>query len=121
MSGFRWVTVKSEKEMTDFFLSLLPDLRTAARRCGYALGVHGSLKRDLDLIAVPWVEEYSTKDILAKELQMAACGLSREKHVWEEKPHGRWATCFPICFPEFFPDNRSSLGHVDLSVLEIKK
>ena len=33
---------------------LLPALREAARRHGYALAVHGSLERDIDLIAAPW-------------------------------------------------------------------
>ena len=35
---------------------LLPPLREIARRHGYALAVHGSLERDIDLIAVPWRE-----------------------------------------------------------------
>lgn len=32
-------------------------IRAIARDCGYALGVHGSQARDLDLIAVPWTVE----------------------------------------------------------------
>lgn len=35
---------------------LLPALREVARRHGYALAIHGSLERDIDLIAVPWRE-----------------------------------------------------------------
>lgn len=34
---------------------LLPVIRAAARGVGYAIGVHGSMERDLDLIAAPWV------------------------------------------------------------------
>jgi hypothetical protein len=33
---------------------LLPALRCVAEQCGYALAVHGSLERDIDLIAAPW-------------------------------------------------------------------
>jgi hypothetical protein len=33
---------------------LLPVFREVARQRGYAIGVHGSLARDIDLIACPW-------------------------------------------------------------------
>lgn len=38
----------------------VPDLRTIwrlAREVGYAVGLHGSLRRDVDLIAAPWTDE----------------------------------------------------------------
>lgn len=35
---------------------LIPAIRYRAETCGYAIGVHGSLRRDIDLIAVPWRE-----------------------------------------------------------------
>jgi hypothetical protein len=31
-------------------------IREAAKEVGYAIAVHGSLERDLDLIAAPWTE-----------------------------------------------------------------
>lgn len=36
--------------------AIYPDLAEIARRCGYALAVHGSLARDFDLICIPWIE-----------------------------------------------------------------
>ena len=36
---------------------LYPCLVAVARKFGYALAVHGSLTRDMDLLAVPWSEE----------------------------------------------------------------
>lgn len=33
---------------------LLTPLRKAAVACGYALAVHGSIRRDIDLVAIPW-------------------------------------------------------------------
>lgn len=36
------------------YVSLLPALTRAAKSNGYALAVHGSMRRDLDLVAVPW-------------------------------------------------------------------
>ena len=32
-------------------------IRDIARPMGWAIGVHGSMKRDIDLIAVPWVDD----------------------------------------------------------------
>lgn len=36
---------------------LIPAIRETAQQHGYAIGVHGSLRRDIDLIAVPWTGE----------------------------------------------------------------
>src|ERR1039457_6181828 len=47
------------------YLRLIDAYRATARKHGYAIAVHGSLKRDIDLIAVPWVEHASTPRQLA--------------------------------------------------------
>lgn len=112
---FRWTVVKDKDEIEAFYRSVIPEMREAARVCGYAIGVHGSLRRDLDLIAVPWREDHASKDELARHLHRAACGIERQTYVWEQKPLGRVAVSFPVCFPEW---NEPNLGHVDLSVAE---
>lgn len=33
---------------------IVPKIRAIARRYGWAIGSHGTMKRDVDLIAVPW-------------------------------------------------------------------
>ncbi len=38
---------------------MIPVATRVARRFGYAIAVHGSMSRDLDLIAVPWVKTAS--------------------------------------------------------------
>lgn len=43
--------IKRARELTSI---LLPVLREIARRHGYALALHGSVERDIDLIACPW-------------------------------------------------------------------
>lgn len=43
-------------------------LGEVARQHGYALAVHGSLERDIDLIAVPWTEGATKPDSLALAL-----------------------------------------------------
>lgn len=117
-ADFRWHHCASVDEMHEFYLSRLPAIREAARECGYAIGLHGSTLRDLDLIAVPWIKDAETKDALAGAIHRAACGLHRPRYEWEAKPCGRLATSFPICWTEWdgcygIPN----LGHIDLSVM----
>lgn len=47
---------------------LIGPLRERAMELGYAIGVHGTLKRDIDLIACPWTNESVDAIMLAGEL-----------------------------------------------------
>jgi hypothetical protein len=40
-----------------FYACIWDDLRNAAMDCGWALGLHGSLVNDMDIMAMPWTEE----------------------------------------------------------------
>lgn len=42
----------------------LPDIKEACETCGYAIAVHGSLKRDIDLVAVPWSDFATSAEVL---------------------------------------------------------
>lgn len=46
-----------EPSIAPAYTFLYPILCEAARACGYALAIHGTMQRDLDLVAVPWVDE----------------------------------------------------------------
>jgi hypothetical protein len=61
-----------------------------ARGLGYALGLHGSMQRDLDVIAVPWTEDAADADALVKALADAH-GLRVSEDSPKVKPHGRRA------------------------------
>ena len=76
-----------------------PALVEVARAHGYALTLHGSMKRDCDLVAIPWAEGASEPADLTFALK-DTCGAvftSREfdylhkKPPFTEKPHGRIA------------------------------
>lgn len=76
----------------------LPDFRLiwrVARECGYSVGIHGSLKRDVDLIAAPWTDEAVGPAELIRRLcsGLNARWLGQSK---EEKPHGRIAVGLQI-------------------------
>jgi hypothetical protein len=80
-----------------YYLRLLPALQAAARGLGYALALHGSMSRDLDLVAVPWVAEAAHPRVLAEAVRAAAGGhwSAREDGDYHRegcpgaKPHGR--------------------------------
>ena len=112
-----WFQAQTVAEMQAFYLSRLPAMRAAARDCGYALGVHGSERRDFDIIAMQWREDASDKDTLAHAIAKAACGLSRTGvYEWEDKPSGRVSTSIPICWTAWH--DMVSAGHVDLSLID---
>jgi len=54
---------------------LYPILCEAARAKGYALGMHGTLQRDLDVIAVPWTEDAASTDDLVAAIKQACDGF----------------------------------------------
>lgn len=75
---------------------ILPPARRAAKEAGYALTVHGPLCRDIDLVAVPWVEHNVwSPEALAEAIAGAVRGVTghcnNRKGEWTAKPHGRIA------------------------------
>lgn len=69
----------------------LPRLATVAREHGYALAVHGSLQRDMDLIAVPWSEVAADPEELVMAICRSAGGFMLPTETATLKPHGRKA------------------------------
>jgi len=91
--------------------SILPAVREAARFQGYAIAVHGSLKRDIDLIAIAWTEQARPADELVRVVQGAIGGiLGNCLRIAEPslKPHGRIA--YILIHPGFADE-------IDLSVI----
>lgn len=111
-----WFQAATVDDLERFFVSRLPAIREAAQAHGYAIGLHGSCRRDLDLIAVPWRDGSSDADTLAHAIAQAACGLSRAgAYDWESKPASRIAASIPICWPGWH--GQDGAGHIDLSVM----
>lgn len=114
-AGPEWTVIQTADELPAFYASRLPAIREVAREHGYAIGVHGSTRRDFDLIAAPWREGAADPDTLAHAIAQAACGIDRAgPYNWEKKPAGRVATSIPICWPEWC---QPGAGHIDLSVM----
>jgi hypothetical protein len=90
-----------------FYAVLYRAMAKAARRNGYALGLHGSLSRDLDVIAVPWTEKASDARKLMIALTNAAGGFTHERPV--QKPHRRIGFVIHL--------GSKDGGYVDVSVM----
>lgn len=88
------------------YMCLYPGLAEVARESGYALAVHGSLARDMDLIAVPWVERPATPDELVSALE-SKFSIKRIGSITQSL-HGRMIQTIGIKFGECF---------IDLSIL----
>ena len=95
--------------------AILPPVRVAARFNGYAVAVHGSLKRDIDLLAVAWTDDAATADILVQAIRGTICGVLGNCLLVGDpglKPHGRIA--YTLIHPGF-------AGEIDLSVIPPKE
>lgn len=81
------------------YVTLYPLLAEVAREHGYALCVHGSLNRDFDLVAVPWVDQADPAEQLIESLANtigARIGsMLPGVETPNPKPHGRrgWSLC----------------------------
>lgn len=69
---------------------LYPMLCEIARPLGYALALHGSMNRDMDLIAVPWIEEAEKPERLVDAIKERIDGYTGwDNHPGKLRPHGR--------------------------------
>lgn len=84
--------------------------QNAVRNQGYAVAIHGSRVRDLDLVAIPWQETALGPKDVAELIADAIPGVIAGKP--EKKPHGRVAfTIYPRWHYGF------DRWYVDLSVM----
>lgn len=101
------------------YVALYPMLVQVAKRHGYALAVHGSLHRDFDLIAVPWVEEASEPLTLIKAIKAATRTVTQHEEVDRlvkdcrptQKPHGRLSYSLHVTNSGMYG------GYLDVSVM----
>jgi len=88
--------------MGPVYVGLYPALAEIARAHGYALAIHGTIARDFDLIAIPWVESPSHPDevINAMTTEYALRTAGEPDTVF----HGRRRYTLIISFGECFCD-----------------
>jgi len=109
------LSMKPKANNAPTYMCLYPGLAEIARANGYALAVHGSLARDMDLIAVPWVESPSEPEDVVAAIE-ERYGI-RRIGILTPAPHGRMVQTIGIQFGECFIDlsfmQASSAGFKD--------
>lgn len=101
---------------TDFYISLIPKIRAVGWKNGYAIAIHGSLKRDLDILAIPWTMKVSNTNLLVNEIAIICGGALKKEKI--QKPHGR------VAYNIIFPQHRDILNYplwsvpfIDISIV----
>lgn len=88
-------------------------IKAVAKRIGYAVAWHGSLCRDIDLVAVPWTQDAVEAEELVKQIMEAVGGVYTHGQINPSKnPHGRLSYAINL---------HPSAVYVDLSVMPIVK
>lgn len=103
---------KDRKEVTcngraALYAALCEDIRNAAMDCGWAVALHGSLSRDMDIMAMPWVENCTDADTMIDTIIKRCFGdniiSEYGKKVDMTKPHGRVCYLIPI-YDDYYLD-----------------
>ena len=71
-----------------YYAIMFEPLKAIALKYGYNLVLHGSLNRDMDLIAIPWIEELGIVDDMINEF-CEYVGGEINTDVTSDAPHGR--------------------------------
>lgn len=88
-----------------FYACLWEDFRNAAMDCGWALGLHGSLSSDMDIMAMPWVENAKPVEEMIKAIEgcLTEGGELIFKTTSSNKPNNRVVYTIHI-FSDFYLD-----------------
>lgn len=110
---------------------ILAEMRRIARQDGWALAVHGSMTRDLDVVAVPWTDEASDETAFVEAMRAAVArelggvavigaGEDGRTRGVKAKPHGRRCWTIHSTSEQLVEDEHGAHPYVDLSVLDLR-
>ena len=110
---------------------LLTEMRRVARQDGWAIGVHGSMTRDLDIIATPWTDEAvdetafveAMRAAVERELGGAAfigAGDDGRTAGYKRKPHGRRCWTLHSTSDQLFESDKGAHPYVDLAIVDLR-
>lgn len=89
-----------------FYACMWEDIRNCAMDNGWAVAIHGSLNSDMDIMAMPWVEEaVSFEELIDKISKLFSGNAMSEQYVltYDEKAHNRVVATIPI-WADFYLD-----------------
>lgn len=123
--------IHAKPSLYAFYFSVLKEI---GLKYGYNIVLHGSMNRDLDLIAIPWQEHVKDKMEMLKEMADAVGGFimeeSEERRILERvKYHGRECWVININrtieskytgFMTEFNEHADPQYYIDISVIPLK-
>lgn len=89
-----------------FFAAMWEDLKSAAISHGWALGLHGSLVNDMDIMAMAWDEHASTPEAMIEQLCICfseSSEIMNKMRVTTDMPNNRVVYTLPI-WADFYLD-----------------
>lgn len=89
-----------------FFAAMWDDIRQCAMDNGWAVALHGSLASDMDIMAMPWVDNCCKFSELAEKISQLFEDNDLSKNyaiTYNEKPHNRVVATIPI-WADFYLD-----------------
>jgi hypothetical protein len=101
----------------EYFDAMMPALRHVARRCGYALAVHGSLKTDIDLIAVPWRDSAPDAAYVAEEIRLTVERIIGTARKRESDKNPEQKDCGRLAWSFYLQPEGIDGPYIDLSVM----
>ncbi len=111
------IKVKSVKVKPAFYALCYYELKLIAQSCGYNLVLHGSLNRDMDLIAIPWTETVTSANSMIMLLNDYLGGdvmkMSHKQRFCF--PHGRMSYVINLNRGEFTDSDPQY--YLDISVI----
>jgi dissimilatory sulfite reductase (desulfoviridin) alpha/beta subunit len=109
-----------------FYAVIYQKLCRIALRRGWALAIHGSVQRDIDLVLIPWVDDADHEDTVVEDIRLFIEGSYNDRarkraekkrlgdafkprhglahFAVETKPHGRRAISIYIGYSAFYLD-----------------
>ncbi len=102
-----------------FYALCFYDLKEIAIKYGYNLVLHGSLNRDLDLIAIPWEKEIGSAEEMIDEFAEHLGGLVPEQSEEAKNcfPHGRQGYTINLNRGGKWTNYRDHQYYLDISVV----
>lgn len=78
-----------------YVVGCYPRIVDLGKALGYAMALHGSLQRDLDIVAVPWTDTVADPLVLIQAIG-EEFNIEPNHNAAVTKPHGRLAWSLPL-------------------------
>lgn len=113
------VEIKPVKAKPSFYAFCFEELKAIALKYGYNLVLHGSMSRDLDLIAVGWIDEPQDEFEMIQEFDEFLNGKradAKEHYLFSVLPGNRQSYVINLNRGERHKQRKDEQWYLDISV-----